>query len=209
MGRVYTGSVSDTEREAERLRAEGRLQDVATLVVSAYGPEVLGFLVTLSNDHADAGDAFAQACEDLWRGLPRFEGRASLKTWFYTIARHALSRQQRSPDRRRKTPLSEISDVAERVRSETAPHLRSEIKQGVAAIRDSLPEPDRALLVLRIDRNMPWDEIARVMAEDDAATDADYVRIAARLRKRFQTLKETIRERARELGLAGLDASAE
>jgi RNA polymerase sigma-70 factor (ECF subfamily) len=198
----------ETELEAARLRASGHLNEVATLVISAYGPEVLGFLVTLSSDRADAGDAFAQACEDLWRGLPRFEGRSSLKTWFYTLARHALSRQRRAPDRRRKAPLSELSDVAACVRSETAPHLRSEVVHGVAAIREALPQQDRALLVLRVDRDMPWDQIARVMSDVEIDTDADCVRIAARLRKRFQTIKETIRTQARALGLAAMSVGA-
>jgi len=70
----------DVEAELSRLRAEGRLKETASLVIESYGPEVLNFLETMLRDHADAGDAFAQACEDLWKGLPRFEGRSSLKT---------------------------------------------------------------------------------------------------------------------------------
>src|SRR5258705_7249526 len=98
-----------------RLRRAGRLKDVASLAIESYGSEVLGFLQTMLRDHEDSNDAFAQACEDLWKGLPRFEGRASVKTWFYTLARHAASRLRRSSRRRRLAPLSEISELAEHV----------------------------------------------------------------------------------------------
>ena len=37
----------------------------------------------------DAEDALQEALLRAWRGLPRFEGRSSLKTWLYTIATNA------------------------------------------------------------------------------------------------------------------------
>ena len=192
----------DVEEEIGRLRAAGQLKDVATLAIEGYGPEVLSFLEMMLRDHADASDAFAQACEDLWKGLPRFEGRSSMKTWFYTLARHAASRLRRSTHPGRHAALSEITDVAERVRSRTRPHLRTEIKHGFAAIRDALDDDDRMLLVLRVDRAMSWNDVARVMAdESDSDSSESTARIAARLRKRFQSVKDTIRERAIAQGL--------
>ena len=192
----------DVEEEIGRLRTAGQLKDVATLAIEGYGPEVLSFLEMMLRDHADASDAFAQACEDLWKGLPRFEGRSSMKTWFYTLARHAASRLRRSTHPGRHAALSEITDVAERVRSRTRPHLRTEIKHGFAAIRDALDDDDRMLLVLRVDRAMSWNDVARVMAdESDQDSNESTARIAARLRKRFQSVKESIRERAIASGL--------
>src|SRR3954468_19636622 len=141
----------DVEAEITRLRAAGQLKEVATLAIESYGPEVLNFLEAMLRDHADSGDAFAQACEDLWRGLPRFEGRSSLKTWFYTLARHAASRLRNSARYRRQAALSEITDLADRIRSGTRPHLQTEVKTGLAAIRAALDEEDRMLLVLRVD----------------------------------------------------------
>jgi RNA polymerase sigma-70 factor (ECF subfamily) len=192
----------DVEEEIGRLRASGQLKDIATLAIEGYGPEVLSFLEMMLRDHADASDAFAQACEDLWKGLPRFEGRSSMKTWFYTLARHAASRLRRSTHPGRHAALSEVTDLAERVRSRTRPHLRTEIKHGFAAIREALDDDDRMLLVLRVDRAMSWNDVARVMAdESDSDSSESTARIAARLRKRFQSVKDTIRERAIAQGL--------
>jgi len=192
----------DAEGEIARLRTADRLKEAATLAIESYGPEVLSFLQVMVRDHADAADAFAQACEDLWRGLPRFEGRSSMKTWFYTLARHAALRLWRSSRADRAASLSEITEVAERVRTQTRPHLKTEIKVGFAAIRATLGDEDRMLLALRVDRGMSWNDVARVMADEgDDGSDEEVARVAARLRKRFQSVKESIRERAIATGL--------
>jgi RNA polymerase sigma-70 factor, ECF subfamily len=180
----------------------GDLRAAVAASVEAYGPEILGFLVTFLRDEQEASEAFSQACEDLWAGIARFEGRASLRTWFYVLARHAAGRLRRSPHRRRgqHLSLSEISGVVESVRSRTLPHLRTSVKDRFAVIRDSLDEDDRALLVLRVDRDMSWEDIARVFAAGGASAQ-DRTRESARLRKRFQFVKDEIRSRAREAGL--------
>jgi RNA polymerase sigma-70 factor (ECF subfamily) len=190
------------EERIHGLMRTGDLRAAASASVEAYGPEVLGFLVTWLRDANDASEVFSQTCEDLWAGLPRFEGRCSLRTWFYTLARHAASRFHRVPDRdpRRRVPLSEMVEVAERVRSTTLPHLRTEVKDRFAAIRESLPEADRALLVLRVDREMSWNDIARVFSGEDPSHEG-LARVSARLRKRFQLVKEEVRMRAQESGL--------
>lgn len=194
--------VMDVEAEIAQLRAAGRMKEVATLAVESYGPEILSFLEVLLRNHADSSDAFAQACEDLWKGLPRFQGRSSMKTWFYTLARHAAARLRRSSHSGQLVAISEITDVADRVRSRTRPHLRTEIKTSFAAIRATLDDGDRMLLVLRVDRAMSWNDVARVMIEEGEDDSEDAIgRVAARLRKRFQTVKETIRERAIASGL--------
>jgi RNA polymerase sigma-70 factor (ECF subfamily) len=190
------------EGEIQGLREAGRLHDAATKAVEGYGPEVLGFLVTLLRDESSANEVFSQTCEDLWKGLGRFEGRSSLRTWFYVLARHAATRFRRAPHRRpgRRVGLSEVSEIAERVRSRTLAHLRTEVKNSFAAIRDALSEDDRALLVLRVDRSLSWNEIAQVFLPG-AHPEESVAQVAAKLRKRFERLKVEIRDRAREAGL--------
>jgi RNA polymerase sigma-70 factor, ECF subfamily len=199
----------DVEAELARLRADGKLHELTTLAIASYGPDVLGFLAAILHDQVDAGDAFAQACENLWRSLPRFEGRSSIKTWFYTLARNAALRLRSAAAHNLHVPLSMVSELVEQVRSQTALHLRSQVKSKLTEIRDELDEADRVLLVLRVDRAMSWNDVARVLGEGEAS-DEELVRAAARLRQRFQTIKKTIRERARESGLLDqwLDADA-
>jgi RNA polymerase sigma-70 factor (ECF subfamily) len=192
----------DLEAKIAGMRAGGDLRGAAGAAVEGYGPEVLGFLVTTMRDEEDAREVFAQSCEDLWRGMERFEGRSSIRTWFYVVARHAAARFRRSPHRRAaRAPLSEAEELAERVRTRTLPHLLTAVKDRFAALRDALDPEDQALLVLRVDRAMSFAEIAAVMSTDQEEDDDARARMTARMRKRFQLLKEEIRERARQAGL--------
>jgi RNA polymerase sigma-70 factor (ECF subfamily) len=190
----------DLEHQIQSLLERGDLRGAATKAIEGYGAEVFGFLVTLVRDARDASEVFSQTCEDLWTGLDRFESRCSMRTWIYTLARHAAARFRRSPHRRRKVALSQASELADKVRTGTLPFLRTEVKDKFAPIRDALEEDDRTLLVLRVDRGMSWKEIARVFGGDDNSDEA-LDRAAARLRKRFQLVKSEIRARAREAGL--------
>ena len=49
----------------------------------------------------DAEDALQDTLLAAWRGLDRFEGRASLRTWLYTIATNRCLNARRSAARRR------------------------------------------------------------------------------------------------------------
>lgn len=195
---------NDLEREILSKVAAGDLSGAATLVVREYGPEILGFLGARLQDEASAAEAFSMFSEDLWRGLPGFAGRSTVRVWAYTIARHAAIRLQAAPHRRgkRNVPLSKadgLSKLVDRVRTDTAPFLRTEFKTRVAKLRAELSEEDRTLLVLRVDRGMEWTDVARVfLSPEEASTGRAVSAEAARLRKRFQIVKDKIRKLARE-----------
>ncbi|MBL8743041.1 MAG: hypothetical protein JNK04_18155 [Myxococcales bacterium] len=76
----------------------------------------------------------------------------------------------------------------------------------LAELRASLPEQERELLILRIDRRLAWQDLARVLAEDgELDTDVELKKRAARLRKQFQALKERLRTAAKHRGLLDQD----
>ena len=191
------------ELELRRTYDAGDLRAVATLAIRTYGPELYGFLVGLARDPDTAGEIFAGACERLWRGLPGFRWQSTLRVWAYAIARHQFLHWTRERDRqRRQVPLSdvpELSALVVAVRTTTAVHLRTDVKDGFAQLRESLSADEQALLALRIDGAMAWNDIARVLAGDGAAPPS--TREVAALRKRFERLKHDLRERARAANL--------
>ncbi len=185
-----------------RARAEaGEYGDAVTIALRGYGPEVLGYLVAIARNDSDAGDAFSLFCEDVWRGLPRFRWASSFRTWAYTLARHAHFRLGRDPERRRiKVEIAnspELAELAVEVRTTTMLALRTAAKSKMTLLRDKLEPDDRTLLILRIDRRLSWQEIARVMAEEEPS-EAEITRTAATLRKRFERVKERLRKLAAE-----------
>lgn len=193
------------EQEARRLCDAGDLDGAATAALRGYGPEIYSLLCALHRDEADAADVFSAFSEALWKGLPGFAWKCTLRTWAYTLARHASYRFLRGTRHiRRGVPLSEASiseQLAQEVRTATRSYLGTETKDRFAQLRESLEPDDQLLLVLRVDRGLEWNELVRVLAETEDLDDATLVREAARLRKRFQLLKERLVKLARAAGL--------
>jgi RNA polymerase sigma-70 factor (ECF subfamily) len=197
--------MQELETELGTLIRARELDRAATRAIESYGPELYGFLVGYLDSEADAGEVFSQVGEDLWRGLPSFAFGCTVRTWLYVLARHAAARFRRSPWNGR-TGDSRLEALIEAARTRTQPWLRTDVKDRFRALRDALDPDDRSLLVLRIDRGLAWEEVARVML-GSTAPDADVLaRETDRLRKRYQLLKDELRRRAREAGFVDDEA---
>ncbi len=197
----------DLEAKLVRLLGDRAFDQVATLALEAYGAELHGFLIRTMRNRTEAGDVFSQAVETFWRELPRFKARCSVRTWLYLLAKHAVVSYRRSPwNGARRTGDAKLDAVVDHVRSETPPWQRTEVKDKWHALRDALDPDDHALLVLRVDRDLTWADIARVTLGNVEPEAAALERETARLRKRLQLLKERLRAQARAAGLLG-DAS--
>ena len=199
----------DLEARLRDLHARGDLEGAATAALKGYGSEIFGFLVAMHRDEEDAAEAFSSFGEDLWRGLPGFGWKSSFRTWAYTLARHAAFRQKKGDRRRAKRGIAldecpSLSAVEEQIRSATMPFLRTEVKDRFAVLRDALPPDDRSLLILRVDKKLAWLDLARITLGDEADDEA-IKRESARLRKRFQLVKERLVDAARREGIIPRD----
>jgi RNA polymerase sigma-70 factor (ECF subfamily) len=179
----------------------GRLREAATEALQVYGPEIYKLLVSVHRHDGDGDDAFSLFCEQLWKALPRFEGRSSFRTWAYAIAWHVSSRFRAQYARRE--PLisdGQLAALALAVRTSTGSRLRRERRNRLRELRETLPAEDQVLLVLRVERELDWNDLARVMRPGEELDEDALVRESARLRKRFQTVKARLRELIRAEG---------
>lgn len=198
------------EEELRRLWQEARWDAATERLLRCYGREIGEFLSALHRSDADGGEVFSLFAEGVWRGMSKFEGTCTFRTWAYAIARLSSLRYQRDGRRRaaRSSPLPEGSNVSilvEQVRSETASYLKTQTRTRIAELRETLALEDQALLMLRVDRGLSWIELARVLHDDEEnllAEDA-LKREAARLRKRFQMVKTKLYELGKKEGLVG------
>lgn len=191
-----------------RIRAAfdgGKLDEAIAAGVEAYGPEVLGFLLAILRDEQRAKEVYSDWTEDVCRGIGTFAWRCSFRTWSYILARHAWHRSLTRGDSGMVVPLSEAPEIAERAaaaRTPTLPHLRTDMKRRVAELREQLDADDQALLVLRVDRGLPWLDIADVMLGPGESRGPRAREVeAAALRKRFERIKERLKQLAREARL--------
>ena len=184
------------DEEIRSRLAAGDATGAATLAIRLLGAEVLRYLRALLREEDEAEEAFSQFAENLWRGLASYQGRAGFRTWALRVAHHAalnlLDQAWRKRGRRLET--GEASRIAAEVR--TASAIRVERQRGALdTLRSSLSVEDQALLVLRIDQGLSWEEIAEVFTEGDEPLSA------STLAKRYERIKERLGKMAKEKGL--------
>jgi RNA polymerase sigma-70 factor (ECF subfamily) len=188
---------SALENEVVRLVAAGANGEAASLAIRQLGPPVLQYLRAILRDSDDADDAFSRFAEGLWTSVGNFRGEGSFKAWAYRIAWHAALRVAQDPYRKRRDLLgsSDASRLAAEVRSRTSVEMEAKATERIERLRQELAPDEQTLIILRFDRDLSWREVAQVLEEEGSPVDE------AALRKRFERLKQRLRERAVAEGL--------
>ena len=184
------------EKRIEDLIARGDSRGAATEAIRSLGPRILGYLHAILRDESDAGEAFSIFAESLWRGLPGFRGECAFRTWAYKLAWNSALRLRDDAYRRRGRRLAstEASRLAEEVRTRSGVR-RERQSAALEKLRADLSPEEQSLLVLRIDQELPWEDVAVILSAPGEPI------APAMLRKRFERLKERLARRAREEGL--------
>ena len=147
----------------------------------------------------DAEDAVQETLLRAWRGLPRFEGRSSLRTWLFTITTNAcLEAIRRRPKRVLPLDVGSPADphapfeppVTEDVWVEPYPDaaLTYEQREGVelafVAALQHLPATQRAVLILREVLGFSAAEVAGALDTTAAAVNSALQRARAAVEAR-------------------------
>lgn len=189
----------ERRNERERFEAvlrqrhdEGDIRGVAADALKAYGPEVHGWLCAVLRDRDAADEVYGMLALDVVKDLPSFQWLCSLRGWIYTLGRHRMLAWRRASENRpgRVVTLDERHPDDGRARTDTAPWKKTSVKERMRALREQLDPEDQTLLILRVDRDLAWRDVAHVMNEREAT-----------LRKRFERTKARLRELARASGL--------
>ncbi len=98
---MKTDPTTSTVNEHELLEAARRGdEDAFGRLVGQYRAELHAHCYRMLGSVPDAEDALQEALLGAWRGLPRFEGRSSFRSWLYRIATNAcLKAIERRPKR--------------------------------------------------------------------------------------------------------------
>lgn len=172
-------------------------------LIAQYHQPIYSLVYRVLNDPADAADTTQEVFLKVFRGIRRFHGESSLKTWIYRIAVHEASNQRRWWFRHKAKETSmepEVSDTAEY----SAPGLKDTLVDDGASPFESLmqeefraqvegqlrdvPEPYRTTVILRDIEELSYEEIAEVMQTSLGTVKSRLMRGRDALRRRLDAL---------------------
>jgi RNA polymerase sigma factor (sigma-70 family) len=168
------------------------------LLIRRYAAEMRAFFRSRTASRQSMEEVYAVFTEDVWKGLPQLRSDKHVRSWLYVVARNALSRHVRFKRRwRLRHTGSGLDSLPAEVRQSYG--TRQTNLAQLTPLLAELSPADRELLEQRLVKAMPWREIALQSARDTGTTDtseAFVTRESARLRKRYQLLLLSMRQRA-------------
>jgi RNA polymerase sigma-70 factor, ECF subfamily len=213
-----------TASERELLEAARRGDDDAFgRLAELYRRELYAHCYRMLGSAADAEDALQETLLRAWRGLPRFEGRSSVRSWLYKVATNACLRAiERRPRRVLPVDYGPAADphdgpaepVTEPVWLEpypeerlglgsgpASPEARYEQREGVElafiAALQHLPARQRAVLILR-------DVLGFSARETATALETTPVSVDSALQRAHKTVDQRLPEQSQQVTLRSL-----
>jgi RNA polymerase sigma-70 factor (ECF subfamily) len=154
------------------------------------------YLLRYVGDDALADDLLQETMIRITRGLPSFAGRASVKTWAFSIATRVAADHFREPIRRAKiVDLDEGPEIADRDPSVDERLVIDEMNACVRKVIDSLPEDYRAALVLHDFEGLTAEQVAEVIGCSVATAKIRIHRGRVRLKQALQGECDFYRDR--------------
>jgi RNA polymerase sigma-70 factor (ECF subfamily) len=172
---MITQPTSDNSREAVFRRWLKQHTGLVFKVARTYAPS-----------DADRDDLVQEILLQLWRSLPRFEGKARESTWIYRVALNTALAWHRSENKHcaAQTPLLAIEELPEpddldrREREELVARLYATIRR--------LPKMDAALVLLYLD-DLSYREMADVLGISET-------NVGVKLNRVRKTIAEMMKE---------------
>lgn len=162
----------------------GRAGDVANVetLYRVHGPAVYRFALALSGNAADADDITAETFLRVWTARDRLD-LSTVIGYLLTIARHLYLHGVRHAARRQPLDHDVVDDAS-------SVSTRSEARDALTATLadlQTLPEMDRAAVLMRAQEQLPYDEIAAALGITPGAAKVK----VHRARQRLWTMRQT------------------
>lgn len=173
------------ETDEASLIGRARLGDehAADQLVRRYMGDVYAVTARVLLDHDLAQDAAQEAFVNALRGLQRFRGDASFRTWLMRIALNAARTIARRQYHRREVPLEAAQDAPADVRDAANVVAMHDEAARAAAMLERLPEKQRMAVSLRINQGLSYQEISVVLDCTEGAARVNYHLGVKRLRE--------------------------
>jgi RNA polymerase sigma-70 factor (ECF subfamily) len=139
--------------DVQRLLQERHFSEAFERLLDRYEQRVFRFARSITRNDARAEDVTQDVFLKLWKALPAYDGRASLSTWLYAIARNTAVSAYRTAAR----DASAIGD-----REVAAPEPASE-PPDVMGLVSGLPDVQREVITLFYLNERRIADVARIL----------------------------------------------
>src|SRR6266853_1353165 len=185
-------------------------EEAYSWLIAHYHQPVYSLVYRILGDQADAADTTQEVFLKVFRGMKRFNGECSLKTWLYRIAIHEASNQRRWWFRHKSKETSMEAHVdeegnafglcdtiADKRESPMEIFAHEEVRARVELELKQIPEPYRTTVVLRDIEGLAYEEIAEVLQISLGTVKSRLVIGRDALKKRLETF---VKEMGTEVG---------
>lgn len=171
---ALAGHASNPDEAALVQELQAGSEEAFAYLIAIYRNPIYNMVYRITGDEADAGDVLQNVFVKIVRGIKQFHGSSSLKTWIYRIAMHEALNCRRGWFRRRRREVFSLDDEIHG-QQEAGQHApvecetpyewleQNERREAVDRALGSLPEPYRAVVILREIENFSYEEITEVL----------------------------------------------
>lgn len=180
-------------------------EDAFAWLVAQYHQPIYSLVYRILDDPADAPDTTQEVFLKVFKGINRFNGESSLKTWIYRIALHEASNRRRWWFRHKvhETPIEPCADCAQEevgfsaevrgaIVDDTASPLEhlmhEEVRARVEQVLKDLPEPYRTAVILRDIEDLSYEQISEITGVNLGTVKSRLVRGRDQLKQRLERI---------------------
>jgi RNA polymerase sigma-70 factor, ECF subfamily len=197
MGNLASALSLRSEEAALIAELQAGSDEAFAWLINRYHQPIFSLLARMVHDRADAADLTQEVFVKVFRGVGRFHGESSLRTWIYRIALHEASNQRRWWMRHKLQEVPIEQEMAESdfgapiklkemlIDPAESPYEMAVHEQNRAMVEVALgrvPEPFRTTLILRDIEGFVYEEVAEIQGVNLGTVKSRLVRGRALLR---------------------------
>jgi len=176
------------ETELTCAAADGDAQAFRTLVDRHFG-DLFRLALSLSGKRADAEDICQETLIGAYKGVAKFDGRSSFKTWMTRILLRQAAKNWKKNRRRSAisidapAPRADQSGRAANAIEVRAPRTNVDLSLDLVSVIGRLNPDHRQVVVLREMQGMSYDEMAETLGIPTGTVESRLFRARAELRR--------------------------
>ena len=224
MGNLASAIGSHPEEAAVISQLREGSEEAFAWLISKYHQPIYSLVARMIPNPDDAADLTQEIFIKIFRGIGKFHGDASLRTWIYRIALHEASNQRRWWSRHSQREITIEAEVATSADGQgmylkdtladgrDTPFdsaLQREVTARVEAELREVAEPYRSVVILRDIEGFSYEEIAEILATSLGTVKSRLMRGRAQLRQRLTPYVKAARRKPVSAIAPGLLESAE